>query len=61
MRRWHPVERGRPLRASAPGSALGDAMRSTLVHADIDGRSLLVLAAWALLGTLLTARTFRWE
>ena len=44
-----------------PSGALGDAMRSTLVHADIDGRSLLVLAAWALLGTVLTARTFRWE
>jgi ABC-2 type transport system permease protein len=44
-----------------PSGALGDAMRSTLLHADIDGRSLLVLAAWALLGTVLTARTFRWE
>ena len=29
--------------------------------ATVDGRSLLVLAAWAALGTLLTARTFRWE
>ncbi len=44
-----------------PSGALGEAMRSTLVHADIDGRSLLVLAAWAVLGALLTARTFRWE
>jgi ABC-2 type transport system permease protein len=44
-----------------PSGALGEAMRSTLVDADIDGRSLLVLAAWALLGAVLTARTFRWE
>jgi len=44
-----------------PSGALGEAMRATLLHADIDGRSLLVLAAWALLGTLLTAKTFRWE
>ena len=27
----------------------------------VDGRSLLVLAAWAVVGTVLTARTFRWE
>lgn len=44
-----------------PSGALGEAMRSTLQHGDIDGRSLLVLAAWALLGAVLTARTFRWE
>ena len=44
-----------------PSGALGEAMRSALVHADIDGRSLLVLAAWALVGALLTAKTFRWE
>jgi ABC-2 type transport system permease protein len=44
-----------------PSGALGEAMRSALVHADIDGRSLLVLAAWALVGALLTANTFRWE
>jgi ABC-2 type transport system permease protein len=44
-----------------PSGALGEAMRSALVHAQVDGRSLLVLAAWAALGTLLTARTFKWE
>ena len=44
-----------------PSGALGEAMRAALVHASIDARSLLVLAAWTLLGTLLTARTFRWE
>ena len=44
-----------------PSGALGEAMRAALVHADIDGRSLLVLAAWTVVGSTLTARTFRWE
>ncbi len=44
-----------------PSGALGEAMRTALVDAGVDGLSLLVLAAWAALGTLLTARTFRWE
>ncbi|MDR7254045.1 ABC-2 type transport system permease protein [Nocardioides sp. BE266] len=44
-----------------PSAALGEAMRDALVHASIDGRSLLVLAAWSVVGTVLTARTFRWE
>ena len=44
-----------------PSGALGEAMRSALVDAAVDGRSLLVLVAWAAVGTALTARTFRWE
>ncbi|GAA5119675.1 ABC transporter permease [Alloalcanivorax gelatiniphagus] len=44
-----------------PSGALGEAVRAALVDAQIDGRSLLVLAAWAALGTVLTARTFTWE
>jgi ABC-2 type transport system permease protein len=44
-----------------PSGALGDAMRDAL----IDGRTtvvdLAVLLAWAVLGTVLTARTFTWE
>jgi ABC-2 type transport system permease protein len=44
-----------------PSAALGEAMRAALVDAAVDSRSLLVLAAWAALGTVLTARTFRWE
>ena len=44
-----------------PSGALGEAMRAALVDATVDGRSLLVLAAWAVVGTVLTARTFRWE
>ena len=44
-----------------PSGALGEAVRASLVDADVDVRSLLVLAAWAVLGSVLTARTFRWE
>jgi ABC-2 type transport system permease protein len=44
-----------------PSGALGEAVRAALVHATVDGRSLLVLAAWAVVGTVLTARTFKWE
>ncbi|RYB90505.1 ABC transporter permease [Nocardioides oleivorans] len=44
-----------------PSGALGEAMRAALVDATIDGRSLLVLALWAVAGTVLTARTFKWE
>ena len=44
-----------------PSGALGEAMREALVHATVDARSLLVLVGWAIVGTLLTARTFRWE
>jgi ABC-2 type transport system permease protein len=44
-----------------PSGALGEAMRATLVDARVDGPALLVLAAWAALGTVLTARTFKWE
>jgi ABC-2 type transport system permease protein len=44
-----------------PSGALGEAMRSSLLHAEIDWAALVVLAAWATLGTVLTTRTFRWE
>lgn len=44
-----------------PSGALGEAMRAALSHGTIDVASLIVLAAWFLLGGLLTARTFRWE
>ena len=42
-------------------AALGEATRAALVDAAVDGRSLLVLVAWAAVGTVLTARTFKWE
>jgi len=44
-----------------PSGALGDGMRAAFIDARVDVTSLVVLAVWALLGTLLTARTFRWE
>ena len=44
-----------------PSAALGDAMRAALVEARVDALALAVLAGWALLGSVLTARTFKWE
>ena len=44
-----------------PSGALGDAMRGALVDATVDGSALLVLVGWAVVATLLTARTFSWE
>jgi ABC-2 type transport system permease protein len=36
-------------------------MRAALIRDTIAWPDLLVLLAWAAIGTLLTARTFRWE
>ena len=44
-----------------PSGALGEAMRAALLEARLDLVPVLVLAAWAAAGTLLTARTFKWE
>ncbi|MEJ7833716.1 MAG: ABC transporter permease [Nocardioides sp.] len=44
-----------------PSGALGTAMRSALIDATTAWRDLAVLAGWAAVGTVLTARTFRWE
>ena len=44
-----------------PSGALGAAARSALLDGSIAWVHLLVLAAWAALGTALTARTFKWE
>ncbi|QIK76616.1 ABC transporter permease [Nocardioides piscis] len=44
-----------------PSGALGDAMRAALIDARLDWAALLVLLGWGVLGTLLTARTFKWE
>lgn len=44
-----------------PSGALGSGMREALLHGAVDGTALLVLAAWAVVGTTLTARTFTWE
>jgi ABC-2 type transport system permease protein len=44
-----------------PSGALGDAMRDALIRDTVSWANLLVLLVWAALGTVLTARTFRWE
>lgn len=44
-----------------PSGALGEAARAALGEASVAGRDLLVLAGWAVIGALATARTFRWE
>lgn len=50
-----------PVLALLPSGALGDAMRSALLDGVIAWPALAVLLGWALVGTLLTARTFKWE
>ena len=44
-----------------PSGALGDAMRQALVDGTTAWGELGVLLLWAVLGTVLTARTFSWE
>jgi ABC-2 type transport system permease protein len=47
--------------ALLPSGALGSGMRTALLSGGFPVRSLLVLAGWAVVGTVLTARTFSWE
>ncbi len=44
-----------------PSGALGDGLRHAFWNGDIQWTSLLVLLVWAGIGTVLTARTFKWE
>ncbi len=44
-----------------PSGALGGAMRIAFLQGDFPATQLLVLAVWAAIGTVLTARTFQWE
>ncbi|HYH34708.1 MAG TPA: ABC transporter permease [Nocardioides sp.] len=44
-----------------PSGALGEAMRSATLDGSFPFVELLVLLGWGALGTVLTARTFRWE
>jgi ABC-2 type transport system permease protein len=50
-----------PLLRLLPSGALGDGLRAALVDGAWAPGAVLVLAVWALLAGLLTARTFRWE
>ncbi len=47
--------------AFLPSGALGEGMRSALIDGTFPGLQLAVLVAWAAVGTVLTARTFKWE
>jgi len=47
--------------SALPSGALGTGMRTALLDGSLPVVPLLVLAAWAVGGTVLTARTFRWE
>ncbi len=44
-----------------PSGALGEAMRAALLDGELVAQHLLVLLVWAVIGTVLTARTFKWE
>lgn len=44
-----------------PSGALGDAMRTALIDGHAGWVELAVLLGWAVVGTVLTARTFTWE
>ena len=44
-----------------PSGALGDAMRDALIDGRINFVDLAVLLGWAVVGAVLTARTFTWE
>jgi ABC-2 type transport system permease protein len=44
-----------------PSGALGTGMRQAFLDGRVAGSSALVLLAWAVVGTALTARTFQWE
>jgi ABC-2 type transport system permease protein len=44
-----------------PSGALGDALRHAFWSGQFEWGSLLVLVAWAGIGAVLTARTFKWE
>ncbi|WP_323792892.1 ABC transporter permease [Nocardioides sp.] len=47
--------------AFLPSGALGEAMRAALSESTVAVRDLVVLAVWAVVGAVATARTFTWE
>lgn len=44
-----------------PSGALGSGMRAAFLDSAFPVQELLVLAAWTIVGTVLTSRTFKWE
>ena len=47
--------------ALLPSGALGSGMRTSLLQSELPVVPLLVLVAWTVVGTVLTAKTFKWE
>jgi len=50
-----------PVIGLLPSGALGDGLRSALMDGHLPLAALGVLAVWAVVGTVLTSRTFTWE
>lgn len=50
-----------PVVALLPSGALGNGLREALMDGTVPVVPLIVLAAWAVVGTALTSRTFTWE
>ncbi|MFC6345248.1 ABC transporter permease, partial [Nocardioides hankookensis] len=51
----------RPFLQWLPSAALGEAMRTGFIDGGVAWKDLAVLLVWAVLGTVLTAKTFKWE
>jgi ABC-2 type transport system permease protein len=49
------------LLGALPSGALGGGMRTAFLEGSLPVVPLVVLAAWAVVGAVLTARTFTWE
>lgn len=44
-----------------PSGALAEGLRDALAHGRVDGAAIVVLLVWAIVGSIATSRTFRWE
>lgn len=44
-----------------PSGALAEGLRNSLAHGRVDGMDIVVLLVWAVVGSIATSRTFRWE
>ncbi len=44
-----------------PSGALAEGLRDALAHGRVDGAAIVVLLVWAVVGSIATSRTFRWE
>jgi len=44
-----------------PSGALAEGLRDALAHGRVNGAAIVVLLVWAVVGSIATSRTFRWE